>query len=180
MQKLNVNTVKLKKRAVINDYLFETYNIMEIVSGMMLVIEEMLSAEKAIPGTIKYHLDSYVTKYKDENLNTNKVGVAVGRVLDKMHTVFTGRDKLLSAQSAVPVYFLLFREAMKNDKIKLITRNKYSEFVQAVADNRLTAEEDISRADFDLLEYDRMSQQGANYAPSIRERFKIIRQLFNI
>jgi len=155
------------------------YQHME-VAVKLLYIEEMLSVGKIIPDTIKQHLDDYVRKYKVENLKTNKVGTAVREVLDKMHAVFTERDNLLSAQSAVPIYFLLFREAMKNDKIELIKRNKFSKFVQAIANNRLIAEEDISRANWDLLEYDRMSQQGANYAPSIKERFRIIREFFNI
>jgi|SRR5215469_11563789 len=40
--------------------------------------------------------------------------------------------------------------------------------------NRQAAERDIARANFEWLEFDRMSQQGTNDAASIRERVKIL------
>ena len=42
------------------------------------------------------------------------------------------------------------------------------------------AEVDISQAEFDFLEFDRLSQQGTNDASSIRERVRIISNFFGV
>jgi hypothetical protein len=40
--------------------------------------------------------------------------------------------------------------------------------------NREVAQDDLTKASFELLEYDRLSQQGTNDASSIRERWRIL------
>jgi hypothetical protein len=52
--------------------------------------------------------------------------------------------------------------------------------VTTVENNRNLAEEDITKADFELLEYDRLSIQGTNDASSIKERLRIISKFLDI
>jgi hypothetical protein len=42
--------------------------------------------------------------------------------------------------------------------------------------NRIAAEKAIAKADYELLEFDRMSQQGTNDASSIKERSRILEE----
>ena len=101
-------------------------------------------------------------------------------VLSDMASVFQLQDTLLAAQSAVPIYFLLFREARATRKLGRLSRTKLVRFNQTRSDNRVLAETDIVKADFELLEYDRMSQQGTNNASSVRERLRILKKHLGI
>ena len=91
-----------------------------------------------------------------------------------MNAVFIDKDPLLKLITAVPIYFLLFRQAHFDDKIKHITRLKLRSFVNDVKQNRILAEAEISAANYDLLEYHNLANQGTNDASSIRARLQII------
>lgn len=62
-------------------------------------------------------------------------------------------------------------EKGKADKF---SRTKLEHFNERRVSNRLRAEKDITKANFELLEYDRLSQQGTNDASSLRERWRIL------
>lgn len=81
---------------------------------------------------------------------------------------------LLRAQGAMVVNYLLFKWArLSNIKIN---RSWLLEFDQRVKDNRLFAESNYENADYELLEFDRLSQQGTNDASSIKERLRILKE----
>lgn len=151
------------------------------VAVKLLFIEKIYSKDNRIPDTLKPYLDAFVKVYKDDpRLDASEVVEKVKNILNEMHTIFVNKDPLLKAQSEVPIYFLVIRQAIKDDKLNTITRDKFINFDRNVQENRATAEEDITKASYDLLNYDRMSQQGANYAASIRERFRIMREFIGI
>ncbi len=54
------------------------------------------------------------------------------------------------------------------------------EFREQVQNNRVQAEENYAEASFELLEFDRLSQQGTNDASNIRERLRILGNFFGI
>ena len=91
-----------------------------------------------------------------------------------MASLFVDQDELLRAQAAVPIYYLLFKTALSKRAAKKVTRDAIIKFNKKVADNRFAAAKHLVDADFELLEYDRMSQQGTNDSSSIRERVRII------
>jgi hypothetical protein len=72
------------------------------------------------------------------------------------------------------VYYLLFKGAIKSGTIDRITRKKLLNFRQKIAENREAAGKDYPSASFDLLEFDRLNQQGTNDASSIKERYRIL------
>lgn len=148
----------------------------EIAARFLLLVESEDVHNKIID-TKKIYLD-YMTKYykkgKKQKVDTYKNNVL--SVINQMSNVFSKKDELLLAQGNMTVYFMAFKKAIENNRIGIITRKKLLEFKKAVRSNRVIAEKNIEAANFDLLEFDRMSQQGTNDASSIKERVKILEE----
>jgi hypothetical protein len=150
------------------------------VAARLLFIEDNWSRGKLID-TKKPLLDQFVRDHKNGKANAvKKLSKGVTSVLTLMLSHFNGKDILLASQSAVPIYYLLFREAIASGKTSRLVRNKLVEFNENRQLNREMASQDLAKADYELLEYDRMSQQGTNDASSIRERLRIIREYMKI
>lgn len=151
------------------------------MSAKLLFLQDTIVRAKKVIDTKKVYLDNFVKLYKlDANMNPSKLGNDVKLVLNEMNNIFENKDVLLGAQSYVPIYFLLFRSAMEDGRLSNITREKIFEFKSKVKENRQVAEKNISKADFELLEFDRLSIQGTNDANSIKERLRIISKFFSI
>lgn len=144
------------------------------VAARLLFIEHSVRANKLID-TKKPFLDDMTRNFKTgKKKEVTNLSASVEATIASMTNLFTDKDPLLTAQAVVPVYFLLFREAILQNKKNTLDRRKFLAFNKKRQDNRLMAEIDITKADFELLEFDRMSQQGTNDASSIRERLRII------
>lgn len=151
------------------------------VTARFLFLEDCILRLKKIVDTKKSYLDDFVREYKaNADLNANELGNKVKNILNEMCNMFVEKDSLLSTQSAPTIYYLLFRSALIQGRLSSISRIDLANFRQKVASNREIAEEDLKKADFELLEFDRMSQQGTNDASSIRERLRIISNYFDI
>ncbi|MDD5005151.1 MAG: DUF262 domain-containing protein [Candidatus Omnitrophica bacterium] len=151
------------------------------VAARLLFLEDCILRHKKIIDTKKLYLDAFVQEYKyNADLNANDLGNRVKNVLNEMRNIFNEDDVLLSTQSVPTIYYLLFRSALIQGSLGSISRKKLVNFKERVANNRQIAEEDLKKADFELLEFDRMSQQGTNDASSIRERLRIISNFFDI
>lgn len=112
----------------------------------------------------KHGKTAYVRSLKDE----------VVVLLDGMTTTFVDKDPLLMAQATIPVYILAYQELIAQDEKAKFSRTNLLKFNEERTSNRVLAELEIAEADFELLEYDRLSQQGTNDASSIRERLRIL------
>ena len=97
-----------------------------------------------------------------------------------MNEVFEDTDEMLMSQGVIPIYYLLYRSLDKLNKAGNVDRKDLDRFREAVRINRKEAEEDLNKANFELLEYHRLSIQGTNDASSIRERYRIISKFFHI
>jgi len=149
------------------------------VSVRLLFLIHCLKSNGRIIDTKKAYLDNFVREFKKKGKNSAKsILNETTTILDSMTTAFTDGDVLLNSQSAIPIYFLLFRDAL--NRKKTIGRKKLIEFRKAVSDNKRLAEENIADANFELLEFDRLSQQGTNDAVSIRERTSILKEFLGI
>src|SRR5690606_16648367 len=123
----------------------------------------------------KAYLDAFVKDYKTTKATyIEKLKKNVEQLLDLMSSVFIDKDPLLRAQASIPIYFLLFNRANQERVLGKITRRKLNSFFDLVKDNRKSAEEDITKAVFEFLEYDRLSLQGTNDATSIIKRSEIL------
>jgi len=145
------------------------------VAARFLLIEESLKELSNLVDTKKVYLDSlahrYHTKEKKKALELKQ---AVTTILDAMSEEFTNRDELLQAQGIMVVYYLLFKGAIEADQLDKITRKKLLNFREKLAENREAAISNYPSASFDLLEFDRLNQQGTNDASSIKERYRIL------
>jgi Protein of unknown function DUF262 len=150
------------------------------VSARILFIESNWVNKKLID-TKKPLLDQFVRENKSGNKKyVKKIQDSVASVLNLMLSAFSGKDILLASQGAVPIYYLLFREASAAGLVGKISRKRLLAFNEERQRNRELASEDLSKANYELLEYDRMSQQGTNDASSIRERYRIIKEYMGI
>ena len=145
------------------------------ISARLIFLEYSLDKQSKIIDTKKPYLDAMVKYYRTKTTNlTNGYKSLVLNVLNEMNKIFSKKDKLLASQSIIPIYYLLFRSALKQQKLDLISRKKFLDFNQQRTKNREIAQIDITKANFDLIEFDRLSVQGTNDASSIRERVRIL------
>jgi hypothetical protein len=80
----------------------------------------------------------------------------------------------------VSVYYHLFRLARIDGWISQITRKKLVAFNKLRADNRKVAENDLTKAEYNLLEFDRYTQ-SPNDAGAIKFRLRVLMETaFNI
>jgi hypothetical protein len=125
--------------------------------------------------TKKPYLDQFTLDHKQGKtryvrlLKTEVVGL-----LGDLVKVFTDKDPLLFAQATVPIYAFVYKSLLAKNNSKVFARTKLNKFNQVRLANRKVAETDLTKARFELLEYDRLSQQGTNDASSIRERWRIL------
>ena len=116
-----------------------------------------------------------VRQYKTgKAIKLDEVRNRTNKTLSDLDVVFIDNDSLLRTQSVIPIYYLTLKIAAGAGKQKLVSREKLETFNALLAQNRHTASEDIASANFEYLEYDRMSQQGTNDAVSLKERTRIL------
>jgi len=151
------------------------YQHKESAARFLLIEEGLQSEEGHIVDTKKVYLDALAKRYH----STNKKHVAslensVTEVLNAMNAEFVESDELLQAQGILVVYYLVFRAAIDNNQLDRVTRRKLLNFRERLRENREAAVQNYAEASFDLLEFDRLNQQGTNDASSIKERYRIL------
>lgn len=145
------------------------------VSARFLLMEDSLRIKNMLIDTKKVYLDALARKYHSGSAElVSSMNKSISRVLDKMCEVFADNDDLLRSQGNITIYFLLFKFALNEELESYITRKKLIEFNEKLKSNRQKASEDYENSSFELLEYDRLSQQGTNDSSNIRERLSIL------
>ena len=136
----------------------------------------LLAQATNIGDTKKAYLDHLVHQYRNVGRDKEAValGSAVGETLDSMHQVFIDKDPLLKTQAMTVIYYLVFMSALENGVVNQITREKLNQFESNRVENREVAEKEIADADYELLEFDRMSLQGSNDRVSIQFRLDVL------
>lgn len=156
------------------------YQHRETAARFLLVEESMRTVGKLVD-TKKEYLDALARNYRTEKPEVvAEIFQTASGVLEFMASIFVERDELLRAQGNMVVYYLLCKSALNQGKGDEITRQALLAFRDLVRDNRMRAEENYAEAKFELLEYDRLSQQGTNDASSIRERLRVLAQFCGI
>ncbi len=145
------------------------------VSARFLLVEENLTIDNKLLDTKKVYLDALARNYhtgkRDE---VDALSNACGSVMNVMRNTFTNTDDLLRAQGIMVVYYLLFRHAINTEQTDKISRLRLLTFNHKLKANREAAEDDYENSSFELLEFDRLSQQGTNDSSSIKERLNIL------
>ncbi|MFC6656504.1 DUF262 domain-containing protein [Roseibium salinum] len=151
------------------------------VAARLLLLEESLEDRGSLIDTKREYLDGLARRLRTGNeqkvqfLKENVVST-----LDVMTSVFARKDDLLLAQGIQTVYYLLFRSAKRFGELGRVDRPGLVAFRKSLAENREIAASDYEKASFDLLEFDRLNQQGTNDASSIKERYSIICNHFKV
>jgi hypothetical protein len=154
------------------------YQHYEVAARFLLVEISRIENSKLID-TKKVYLDSMARRYRSGHEDTvNEVKDIVEGVVNKMNDVFINQDNLLRTQGIMVVYYLLFKRALEHNLT--ISRIQLENFEQSVKHNKRYAEENYEAADYDLLEYDRLSQYGTNDVSNIRERYRILSEQINL
>lgn len=150
------------------------YQHKESAARFLLVEESLLSTGKVVD-TKKVYLDALAKKFKsDDEKHVKILQRSVSNVLSAMADEFSEKDELLQAQGILVVYYLVFRTGLEKNHLEKITRKKFLNFRKRLSENREAAEQDYADASFELLEFDRLNQQGTNDASSIKERYRIL------
>jgi hypothetical protein len=141
----------------------------------LLFLEHCLTESEKFIDIKKVYLDDFAGKYKKSGeAHIIKLSVAVGIITKYLTSIFTDKDKLLSSQASLPIYYLVARHQLSETGNISLTRKQIESFQSKRSHNRKIAENNIVSAEFELLEFDRLSQQGTNDANSIKERLRIM------
>ncbi|MCF3501863.1 DUF262 domain-containing protein [Stenotrophomonas maltophilia] len=150
-------------------------------AARLLLSEEAIRTHGRLIDTKKEYLDALARDYSsDRKTEVLTLKSAVLSVTNSMAQLFNEKDELLQSQGNMVVYFLLFRAALSTGEVDLLTRRKIIDFREKLKDNRIKASEDYAESSYELLEYDRLTQQGTNDASNIKERFGIIAKEMNL
>ena len=145
------------------------------VATRFLFLEYCLNNNGRLLDTKKPYLDKMVLNFKHASvLDVKPFFDRSYTIVQAMASIFSKSDYLLRSQAIVTIYYLVFRIALENKQVIQISRTKLLDFLTALSDNKRAAEIDITTANYDFLEFDRLSQQGTNDAYSIRERTRIL------
>lgn len=157
------------------------YQHKEAAAKILFLIHSLTTGKKKIIDTKKVYLDDFVKSHKQKkDSEVALLGKNASKILDGMGTVFINKDPLLKAQGTFPVYFLLVKSFIEANKINKFSRNLLTSFREKLEKNRRKAEKNIASAEFELLEYDRLSQQGTNDASSITTRLEILKTYLRV
>jgi hypothetical protein len=118
-----------------------------------------LTVNGKVVDTKKIYLDTFFKTNKDKTERSfAKSTSLVKQALDAMYNTFTTGDKLLRSPGMVILYYLLFEKALVKKWAKTPPRSVLADFEAQREENRQTAAMDITKADYDLLEFDRLTQ----------------------
>lgn len=141
-----------------------------------LAVKFLLFTHKAsLTDTKKVYLDAFVKEWRGSNTPkaAKLLQAKTKETLDGMMEMFTEKDPLLKSVGNVVLYFFLFYLAGEEGWSDSIDRQGIELFEKARSENRAIAQDDISKADYDLLEFDRHIQTP-NDAYALELRFKIL------
>ena len=162
------------KKVKISNQRYQHYEMSARLLLMKYLIQQGNTAD-----THKTFLDQFARDYKkklpDDNTDINTL-----EVLDAMAKIFVDKDKLLNKQSRIPLFYLLIREAKKQNKIRYITNEKIHEFYRILRRNTEAAKTSTKLLDNNLTRFSDLSKQGTNDPGNLKERFHIFASYFDI
>lgn len=125
----------------------------------------------------KAYLDDFVIDFRDYDKRQEAKATERGtrEVLDRMANTFVDGDELLRSLGMVILYFILYAGIDSKDWTKTVLRSDLQRFDEARRENREIAEQDVAKASYELLEFDRWAQ-SPNDAVALGYRFRVLRR----
>jgi hypothetical protein len=126
--------------------------------------------------TKKAYLDNFVREFKKGKLQKEAKNLEehVANILARVATVFLKNDRLLKKQAMLTIYFMVFKKAIEEEWIHIVKRKYLLDFEETRKKNTKSATENIAEADYELLQFDRMTVQGTNDGVSIKFRTNVL------
>jgi hypothetical protein len=151
------------------------------IAARLLFIEYAFTKYGRIQDTKKPYLDMMVKNFRDgESIDLESLLATTTAVLHQLSNLFLQKDELLTYQAGIPIYYLCVQSAIDSKQTKLVSRERIVDFYTELASNRVNAAENLASANYRLLEYGRMTQQGTNDSTSIRERAAILCEFLGV
>ncbi|QSQ19293.1 DUF262 domain-containing protein [Pyxidicoccus parkwayensis] len=126
--------------------------------------------------TKKAYLDEFVHEFTDvEQKEVDALSKKSVKVLRSMSSVFTDEDSLLKSVGMVVIYYYLFFIALRDGWAGKLRRESLVNFESLRKKNRDLAEQSEIKADYNLLEFDRLTQ-SPNDAVALQYRFAVLRR----
>jgi len=133
----------------------------------------------SVVDTKKAYLDKFVESFVSQP--RNKLPAFFDNAKDniaRMAQVFIRKDPLLRQVGIVTLYYHLFRLAHQEGWTQEVTRKRLADFEKRREANRYKAEQDLTKANYDLIEFDRYAQ-SPNDGYAIKFRLKVLlREVF--
>jgi len=155
------------------------FRYLDLATKFLFIYREMTPENGEIPDTSKSYLDEFVKSYRSKN---RKVALKKKRkalnlengcndILSAMEKVFVNSDTLLRSTGMIIIYFILFCDV----ELASIKRRDLLSFNNRRAENRRIAEKDITKANYDLLEFDRLIQ-SPNDKSALKFRLDVLEE----
>lgn len=161
----------------INNNRYQHYEI----GAKLLYLEDCIEKEKKIIDTSKSFLDKFVGDHKiKDNVQINSYKTNVECVLNELNNIFSDKDKLLKRQGDIPIYYLLIKDALSQNLLSNISRQKLIDFQDKIDIVSKQTFEQIEEEDYIFYDYYNNTQQGTNNSSNIRARIQILENFFNI
>jgi hypothetical protein len=148
------------------------YRHFELATKFLYITEK-----KQLPDTKKVYLDEFVRFYREkrDNAGARRLAKKTRAVLEKITAVFVDNDNLLRSLGTVVLYYYLFLDAMASHWELQINRSDFEKFERIRKTNHDIAEANVEKANYQLLEYDRL-MQSPNDSLALRYRYAVLRQ----
>ncbi|MDQ1339422.1 MAG: hypothetical protein QG567_574 [Campylobacterota bacterium] len=151
------------------------------ITAKLLYLEDCVHKERKIIDTSKSFLDKFVEHYKDQGSEQiDFYANNVQMVLDGFNKVFSDEDQLLKRQGDIPVYYLLLKDAINQNLLSKISRQKLVDFQERIEKVAKQTFEQIDENDYIFYDYYSNTQQGTNNSSNIRARVQILESFFEI
>ena len=145
------------------------YRHLDIAAKLLL-----LSEKGRITDLKKAYIDGFFDRYKDSQRADLQPAIDFSTdVLSSLSGVFEDKDPLLKTVGMITLYYVLFAEMTRQGMAIDINRQSFEQFEEHRIKNRLVAQEDISEAEYALLEFDRFAQ-SPNDGIALRYRLAVL------
>ncbi len=134
-----------------------------------------LTSQHEIVDLKKIRLDEFVIDYRDNHSEEQAKALEheVVSTIDRMASIFVQGDPLLRQAGMVTLLFLLYAGIGQASLGPAVTRSQLEAFDRVRLANRAIAEQEETKANYELLEFDRYAQ-SPNDAVALRFRYRVL------
>jgi hypothetical protein len=144
------------------------YRHYDIASKFLLI-----ASRDRIPDLKKAYIDKFFDSQRNNSRDSLKGPMdSATATLDALVQIFEDKDSLVRTVGMLTLYYVLFGILIKENIPIKLTRKDFLDFEATRSKNKEIAEEDISNAAYELMEFDRFTQ-SPNDAIAIRYRMGV-------